>query len=861
MDCRRHSGGGRRARTANDDLEEEQEQSNNARSAAPAAAAAATTRLTSWLTSDPYRRRAQRCRSLRLVLPEVPSRQAIVDRVLAAWRPPLTSASLEGGTSSATNAANWSGGAARNQTQGNRNPRPPPPPPPPSLFDSELLLRATMGAIGDARASELDARDVAGAALRALASPMARVAVEWRGEGDEENEGEEEEGERRRFRCRRRGGPAPLAAAGSLPEALRARGSTLRSLSLSAEHYESPLPDWVSSLTELTQLRVRGALVPPPVPPPPPQPLRGAAHGGGGDGNANDDDDDDNGNNNGTLAAFLLPPPRPPPPAFFPLHLLALSKLSVLVLDRPGTLVIPPVIGELPSLRRLEVRRARAVSFHGAAFRRGAYSGSSLTRLALTDCNLTAVPPVAAACLPQLRELDLSGNRGLSTLPALLGAGSRGLRLLRASRCDFARLPPVLTRLSALTRIDFSANPRMQVGASASGSTTRYSASAIGIEQLTTAATTATAQQAAAARRGGGGLRRGAAAATAAVAQVPPPPREQALHPRPPPPPPPPPPIPAAAHAPVLTATLAAAAAAAAAAVAPAAAPQPPRAAAPAAPPPLTASIATPQSATRREVTLAQLLVALPALEVLDLRMTPSENAAVAAAGCGGGEGDDGEEDDDDNSDDDDDGGGDRDEDYRAVLRTRRRRRRRYAAWPEWDESEEPVGLSSVEEGEEARPCSPRPSSSPPPPLSRPSPPSSHLRRLRYHGHQRPKRWSAASLAQLRLVGADVPLPRQQQQQGAAEALTGFAGVASLARGRGGGGGAAATAAAAAATAETATASERPGGPAWKGRLLLPPFAGNYSSPAAAGTAKERARVTGKRPAAGALAAAAGARR
>jgi hypothetical protein len=271
-------------------------------------------------------------------------------------------------------------------------------------------------------------------------------------------------------------------------------------------------------------------------------------------------------------------------------------------------------------------------------------------------------------------------------------------------------------------------------------------------------------------------------------------------------------------------------------------------------------------------VTLAQLLAALPALEVLDLRLVPSEDAAASAAGAGAGAGAGAAEEDSGGSDGGDgddggDGGDGGDGDGRVVFggddgmgdifrgaprRQQRARRRRYAAWPEGDEPEEP---------RELRPEAPsplqqqRPLSRAPPP---PPPPSPSLPLLRgcARSQRGPKRWSAASLAQLRLVGADVPPPRSRQQQGPRgqqqqqqQGLAGFAGAASLgspAHARGGGGGRGGGG-----SGDPATAA-RPGGPAWRGRLLLPPFAGAAAPPSAVFPEEQRARVTGKRPAAGA---------
>jgi hypothetical protein len=130
---------------------------------------------------------------------------------------------------------------------------------------------------------------------------------------------------------------------------------------------------------------------------------------------------------------------------------------------RPGRVVIPPVLGELPSLRALVVRGAGSVAFHPASFQRGAFAAAGLVDLALTDCGLTSVPHQVAG-MAGLTSLDVSGNRGLSSLPPLLAPGVRGLRCLAAARCDLARLPPALTRLTALTDLDLSDNPRLQVG-------------------------------------------------------------------------------------------------------------------------------------------------------------------------------------------------------------------------------------------------------------------------------------------------------------------------------------------------------------------------------------------------------------
>ena len=104
-------------------------------------------------------------------------------------------------------------------------------------------------------------------------------------------------------------------------------------------------------------------------------------------------------------ARATTPPPPPPPegrptslilrgrphadgpaaPPFFPLHLLALTRLAALEVSAPaGTapaaLALPPVLGELPSLARLALTGVRP-AFHAAAFQRGSYGASRLANL------------------------------------------------------------------------------------------------------------------------------------------------------------------------------------------------------------------------------------------------------------------------------------------------------------------------------------------------------------------------------------------------------------------------------------------------------------------------------------------------
>ena len=153
-----------------------------------------------------------------------------------------------------------------------------------------------------------------------------------------------------------------------------------------------------------------------------------------------------------------------------PAHPAAMAAAAVaahaarLFATRPGRVVVPPVLGELRALKALAIRGAGGgVSFHPAAFQRGASACAGLVDLSLTDCGLVSVPHQVAG-MGGLTRLDVSGNRGLSSLPPLLAPGVRGLRSLAAASCDLARLPPALTRLTALTSLDLADNPRLQVG-------------------------------------------------------------------------------------------------------------------------------------------------------------------------------------------------------------------------------------------------------------------------------------------------------------------------------------------------------------------------------------------------------------
>ena len=103
--------------------------------------------------------------------------------------------------------------------------------------------------------------------------------------------------------------------------------------------HHAHLPDWIGRLTGLTSLI-----------------LRGRPHADG-----------------------------PAAPPFFPLHLLALTRLAALEVSAPaGTapaaLALPPVLGELPSLARLALTGVRP-AFHAAAFQRGSYGASRLANL------------------------------------------------------------------------------------------------------------------------------------------------------------------------------------------------------------------------------------------------------------------------------------------------------------------------------------------------------------------------------------------------------------------------------------------------------------------------------------------------
>jgi len=213
-------------------------------------------------------------------------------------------------------------------------------------------------------------------------------------------------------------GAGPPRAPPPAPPPGRPAARRLRTLRLAAASHDAPLPAWIAGLPRLEALVVDGE----------------------------------------------TPPPGPPAaPHFLPLHLLPLDRLHTIELLAPGRLLVPPVVGELPALRRLAVVGAAGLAFHPAAFARGGPS-SGVRDLTLDRCGLAAVPP-AVCRLPGLVRLSLAGNR-LTTLPALLPATSRSLSVLCLADNDLGRLPPALTRLGALTDLDLSGNARLQLGGS-----------------------------------------------------------------------------------------------------------------------------------------------------------------------------------------------------------------------------------------------------------------------------------------------------------------------------------------------------------------------------------------------------------
>lgn len=120
-----------------------------------------------------------------------------------------------------------------------------------------------------------------------------------------------------------------------------------------------------------------------------------------------------------------------------------LETLAALQLEGNKFTELPAVIFNLPNLNLLEVRSEPIVTLPTELGKL-----EKLVLLTLSDLKVTALPD-AFERFVWLTELNISGNRNLSTLPQSLGTISYGgtshrLRTLNASSCAFAAIPDLL---------------------------------------------------------------------------------------------------------------------------------------------------------------------------------------------------------------------------------------------------------------------------------------------------------------------------------------------------------------------------------------------------------------------------------
>ena len=118
-----------------------------------------------------------------------------------------------------------------------------------------------------------------------------------------------------------------------------------------------------------------------------------------------------------------------------------LRALRVLFASNNAFPVLPPVLGGLPALSQLGLRRAGLREAPAEAV------PPAIRWLTLTDNRLERLPD-ALGCRPRLQKLMLAGNR-LTDLPASLAEAER-LELLRLSANPLERLPGWLAELPSL---------------------------------------------------------------------------------------------------------------------------------------------------------------------------------------------------------------------------------------------------------------------------------------------------------------------------------------------------------------------------------------------------------------------------
>ncbi|XP_078697448.1 uncharacterized protein LOC144925345 [Branchiostoma floridae x Branchiostoma belcheri] len=141
-----------------------------------------------------------------------------------------------------------------------------------------------------------------------------------------------------------------------------------------------------------------------------------------------------------------------------------LTNLTVLHLDSCNLQTIPPVVLKLTNLQELDLSKRK----NSAEFFEDDDDESQLWKISLPDalyrlnklkvlrlrgCNLDTVPS-AVLKLPQLEELDLSGNSRIHLPDGL--AGLTNLRVLGLKGTDMRTVPRAVWRLTQLERLDLS---------------------------------------------------------------------------------------------------------------------------------------------------------------------------------------------------------------------------------------------------------------------------------------------------------------------------------------------------------------------------------------------------------------------